>query len=300
MILSIDTITVCICTFRRPAMLKQLLDAIACQQTNDCFNISIVVVDNDAAQSAFPAVSEFSASSPMRVCYCTDNIPNIARARNTAVANAKGDYLAFIDDDEIPSCDWLLHLWRRCRTSGVAGVLGPVLPRYEFPPPEWLIKGRLHERPAHPTGHLMTWEASRTGNVLLRRDILNGVPGPFNPEFGTGGEDQDFFRRLMARGNRFIWCAEAPVYETVPPHRCEHRFMLQRALLRGRITLRHPGQKLRKLGTSLIAAPVYALALPFLYLLKYPLFARYSVRFCDHLGRLLAAVGMNTVRDRCH
>src|SRR5207245_2759845 len=82
-------------------------------------------------------------------------------------------------------------------------------------PPEWLIKGGFYQRPTHPTGFLMPWHECRTGNVLFRRAILNSSETPFRREFGTGGEDQDFFRRMIERGHRFVWCNEAVTFELV-------------------------------------------------------------------------------------
>jgi len=144
----------------------------------------------------------------------------------------------------------------------------------------------------------MPWTECRTGNVLIERKILAGLTPIFRTEFGGGASDIDLFRRLMEKGHRFVWCQEGIVHEVLPPGRCKRRFLLRRALLRGSISLRHPRGRVKKIASSLVAVPLYALALPFLQMAGHHLFMRYAVRLCDHVGRLLAAVGIHVVRVR--
>ena len=144
----------------------------------------------------------------------------------------------------------------------------------------------------------MQWNQCRTGNLLFRRRILEGLAHPFREEFGTGGEDKDFFVRLTEQGCVFVWCNEAIVYETVLPSRYSRRCMMRRALLRGRISLKFPVGRLRLLGRSAVAVPLYCMALPVLFLLGQHWFMRYCVKLCDHLGRLLAVLGINPISER--
>src|SRR5207247_9507973 len=111
------------------------------------------------------------------------------------------------------------------------------------------------------------WTEGRTGNLLFKQNILEGRDEPFRREFGSGGEDRDFFRRMIATGHLFIWCNEAIAYEIVPAVRWKRSFMLRRALLRGKVSLVDRTSYKLKLTKSAIAIPVYTLALPFLLLL---------------------------------
>jgi len=170
-------ITVCICTFKRPNLLKRLLDALERQITEGLFSYSVVVADNDYKQSAKDVVSGFAANSSISVVYCVEPEQNIALVRNKALENAKGNFIAFIDDDEIPERDWLYNLFKTCNEYRVDGVLGPVKPHFEHKPPQWIIKGKFFERPEYGTGYRMNWPETRTGNLLFRREILNGKRG---------------------------------------------------------------------------------------------------------------------------
>jgi glycosyltransferase involved in cell wall biosynthesis len=226
--------------------------------------------------------------------------PNIALARNKVLSRARGDYLAFIDDDEFPGSDWLLTMLKTCKTFKVDGVLGPVKPHFDVEPPKWLTKAGFYDRRTHETGFVMGWQEARTGNVLIRRQIIDGIKQVFTPEFGAGGEDQDFFRRMMEKGHVFIWCNEAPAFETVPPHRWERRFLIQRALLRGKTTFRHPKNRVRNMFKSAVAVPLYLIALPFLFIVGHHYFMKYLVRLFDHVGRLLALFRLNPIKERCN
>src|SRR4051812_43278175 len=99
----IPHICVCICTFKRLGFLRRLLAALAAQETGGLFTYSVVVADNDRHESAKAVVDEWTLGSLLRVAYCVQPRQNIALTRNQAIAHAKGDYIAFIDDDEWPT-----------------------------------------------------------------------------------------------------------------------------------------------------------------------------------------------------
>ena len=289
-------ISVCVCTYKRPDFLRRLLSELDGQDSNGLFTYSIVVADNDHARSSETMVSQFAASSSVPITYCVEPRQNIALARNRAVENSDGDFIAFIDDDELPTKDWLLTLFKACDEYRVDGVLGPVLPQFSEEPPKWAVKGKFYERPTYPTGFVIDWRKGRTGNVLLRRRIFMTESRPFKPEFRTG-EDQDFFRRMIEKGCSFIWCNEAVAYEVVPPIRWRRMFMLRRALLRGANSPVHPSFGTADILKSVVAVPAYAAALPFAFVLGHHRFMTLLIKLFDHLGRLLALLRINPITE---
>jgi succinoglycan biosynthesis protein ExoM len=288
-------ICVCICTYKRPDMLLRLLNDLKKQETQDQFTYSIVVADNDAARSAESAVAEFATSSAIPIRYCVEPRQNISLARNKVTENADGEFVALIDDDEFPRGDWLLNLLLACRRFDVDGVLGPVLPYFDQQPPAWVVRGKFYEHATEPTGTTVEWQMARTGNVLLRRAIFDGAEPPFRPEF-RGGEDQDFFRRMIEEGHKFVWCNEAVAYEVVPPARWRRKYLLQKALLRGTIARLQPTCGPLNMAKSAAAVVVYLAFLPVALIIGHHRFMDLSVRLCDHLGKLLAFAGFNPIK----
>ena len=294
-------ISICVCTYKRPDFLKRLLQALNTQETGGLFTYSIVVADNDQLQSGKAVVEEFAKSSGVpnlvSIRYCIEPRQNIALARNKAIENAEGDFIAFIDDDEFPAGNWLFNLFRTCEQYQVDGVLGPVRRHFDQTPPEWIVKGDFYERPIHPTGLPVRWSLGRTGNVLLRKSIFTPGEPPFRPEF-RHGEDQDFFRRTIENGCRFVWCSDAIAYEVVPPVRWKRTFMLKKALLRGSSAALHPTLGAEDIWRSIIAVPAYTLALPFALILGQHRFMKLLISLCDHLGKLLTLAGINPIREQ--
>ena len=289
-------ISVCICTYKRPHLLRRLLDELAGQDTGGRFTYSIVIVDNDQSRSAEPVALDFVVHAPIPVDYCVESRQNISLARNKAIENARGDFIAFIDDDEFPTPSWLLTLFKTLNERNVDGVLGPVKPHFEQGAPKWVMKGKFYDRPSYPTGLVIDRQKGRTGNVLLRRRIFAAGEPPFRPEFRTG-EDQDFFGRMIQKGHVFIWCDEAVAYEVVPPLRWKRTFMLRRALLQGASSLLNPNHRGLNVAKSIIAVPVYTAALPLALLLGHHRFMTLLVKLFDHLGKLLALMGINAVKE---
>jgi succinoglycan biosynthesis protein ExoM len=250
-------------------MLSNLISKLQNQVTDNQFTYSLIVVDNDANQSARDTVTYWKQHSAIKIDYYCEPEQNIALARNKAVENSKGRFIAFIDDDEIPSDEWLFNLSETFAKHRCAGVLGPVKPNYPENTPKWLIKSKLCERASHKTGTVLKSDQTRTGNVLLDQYLFEGRNNRFNSEFGrTGGEDIEFFGRMIAGGQIFIWCEEAPVNETVPPERWRRTFYIKKYAQMGGRT----GQLVRKsslklkckwFAKAIISTILYSSYLPF-------------------------------------
>ena len=297
-------VCVCICTFQRIELLPRLLNRILEQQTNGTFTISCVVIDNDKNRSSEKVVRAFQDLQKLEFIYDCESERNFAVVRNRAIQKSLGDFIAFIDDDEVPEKNWLLKLLQTCDQFNCDGTLGPVRPYFENQPPRWLDRSGLCHRPVHPTGMILNWQQTRSGNCLLKRNIFfeNGIR--FDPAYRTGGEDVDFFKRAIAAGKKFIWCEEAPAYELVPLERMRMTYYLRRALLQGTISLKYGLGKNQLAGRvkiilkSTAALAIYTLALPFLFISGTHRFVRCLVKACHHLGRLSALCGMPIIRER--
>lgn len=271
---------------------------------SDLFSTSVVVVDNDAEGSARGEVDAGAGRGVLDVEYVLVPQANIAMARNAAVAASRGDYISFIDDDELPGPEWLCRHLEAIRNTGATASLGPVIPYFSETPPAWYLIGGFGCRERFPTGTELSWRQTRTGNVLLDRARVVEHDRPFDPSFGIGGEDIMFFRQLAGKGGRFVWCDEAPVYELVPPERCKTSYMFRRAFLQGSISSTYSRDSFRPADRVMIGLKaVTALGLYSLLLPVYALRGRAAaldllIRQTHHLSRLLTVLGIYRVQKR--
>jgi len=224
-------VSICIPTFRRPRSLARLLDSLSQQKLPEGLDVEIVVVDNDAAgqaQSRVTAVCDAARSARWLV----EPRQNIALARNRALRAARGNWIAFIDDDEVPEPDWLAELLRVQRLYDADAVTGPSLPRFESAPPAWIAEGRFFERTRWTTGTRL--DCAFTNNVLIRSRSIALMEALFDERMGlTGGEDTEFFLRFANAGRAIVWCDTAIVHDTVPETRANLPWILARSYRMG-------------------------------------------------------------------
>lgn len=277
---------------------------LALQNTEGLFYYSIVVVDNDAAGPARETVIRLGDELGLQIKYGIEPLQTIAAARNHSLRLATGNYIAFIDDDEFPPPHWLLTMYSGIQTFDVDGALGPVHPFFEQQPPTWLVKSGFCDRPEYRTGTLLIWDQTRTGNVLLKREVFDAHQLWFDLKYKTSGSDKEFFREAMAMGYRFIAVQEAPVYEIVPPERQTKMYYLRRAILHASNERKYRAPLLQ--GLSKVLAPmkalaallVYAAILPFSTLVGSHAAMKYAEKCAYHGSWLLTMVGFDLAKKR--
>ena len=105
-------LSICIATFKRPGLLKILLESLKNQILDKEISLEILIVDNDKNETARKVVEEFKNNERIKYVYMVQPEKNISLTRNLAVAKVNGEYLLFIDDDEYASKNWVMELFR--------------------------------------------------------------------------------------------------------------------------------------------------------------------------------------------
>ncbi len=285
-------------------MLERLLRKVALQETGGLFDFSVVVVDNDAEGPAKETVLRLMEELGLDITYGIEPERTIPAARNHALRLARGNYIGIIDDDEFPPQHWLITMYRAIHTFDVDGALGPVHPFFEQQPPAWLLKGGFCDRPVHRTGTLLHRSQTRTGNVLLKKDVFDKHNICFDLKCKTSGSDRMFFKEAMQVGCRFVAVEEAPVYEIVPPERWTKSYYLKRALLHGSNAHRNFINQKGGLSKVIVTMKLITAILAYLLVLPFCVFGgshavmKYSEKGAYHLSRLLAMMGIDLVNKR--
>jgi succinoglycan biosynthesis protein ExoM len=225
-------VAVCVATFRRRELLGRLLASLSelTFRKMPAPEIIIVVVDNDSLRTAEDTCR--AAILPGQIKYVAEPRRGIAQARNRAVLEAGiVDFIAFIDDDEVPCPVWLDELLWAQASFGADVVSGPVLPEFAADVPDWVKTGRFFDRPTHVSGRSL--DTCNAGNVLVRSEVFANV-GAFDERFAlTGGEDTQFFQRVRQAGYTIVSSSDGVVRESVSRSRGNVGWLLRRGYQAG-------------------------------------------------------------------
>ncbi|MBO3459838.1 MAG: glycosyltransferase [Aetokthonos hydrillicola CCALA 1050] len=223
-------VAICIASYKRPEGLQRLLKGINhLNVSTSTINIEVVVVDNDANASAKEVCEKITPNFKWSLRYYIEPQRGISYVRNKAIANVSDDaeFVAFIDDDEVPEPSWLSELLSVQRIYNADVVTGPVLPHFTKEAPAWVVRGKFFESGRYPTGCLL--KVAFTNNVIVRSEIFKKFEQVFDHRFAiTGGEDCHFFMRLYHMGYKMVWADNAIVYEWISDSRTNMKWILLR------------------------------------------------------------------------
>ncbi|MCJ2094660.1 glycosyltransferase, partial [Methylobacterium sp. J-072] len=223
---------ICICTCERPAGLALLLRAIDRQRLGSLADsaLRILVVDNGRSDAAIPVVEAYRNEGRFPITYAREPVRGLAAVRNRSLAAAHAlgaDWIALIDDDEVPDPDWLRSLLDTALRVGVPACVGPVVPLFDRVPPAWATAGGFFAKTLPVRNGLVA--DAYTANALLDLRVVTALGLSFDMRFNTmGGEDTFFFHALLRAGHKIAWAPDAIVYDSIPAHRMRVRWLLAR------------------------------------------------------------------------
>ncbi|MBR9826271.1 MAG: glycosyltransferase [Alphaproteobacteria bacterium] len=223
------SLAVIIPTYHRPLGLKAALESVIMQTRQPD---EIIIVDNSAEATARELVASYDHPG---LTYVHEPRPGVAHARNAALAATDARYIAFLDDDEIASPNWLSALMKTADELRADIVFGPLSARADtgISGIRQHVLDRLYSRPG-PADDMLLEKPYGCGNSLIDRARFDLGSTPFDTDLNeTGGEDDAFFDDRMHDGARFAWSAKAHAVECVDPDRARWRYMLARSFAFG-------------------------------------------------------------------
>lgn len=226
--------SILICTYNRASVLDKTLSALVPVVEANTASCEILVIDNASTDDTAKVVSAYAS-----VRYIYEAALGLSYARNRAMDESSGEWIIFIDDDIIPSQEWLrayqnfiIQAPAECAFFG-----GCVSPYYEETPPPLLVDGVAMMQGvwglAGPTDYdqkMLTMEQFPVGaNFGGRRDIF--AQFRFDPKFGRQGdllqsfEETLFLCSLVDAGYYGLWVSGAELKHRVTPERMTIKYI---------------------------------------------------------------------------
>jgi len=298
-------------------MLAKVLESLV-QQTLDKAFYEIIVVDNASKDNTSQIVEEFQAKHPeSNIILLRENQLGLGHARNTGFRHARGDYVAFIDDDAQASADWLetaLSCFEGVQPRPL-GIGGLILPLYDSPKPQW-FKDEYEVRTwGNQPRFLNHGESFAGSNMIFRREVLKEYGG-FETHIGVKGEylllgeETALYERIWQfKGDADIlyYSPRLIVFHAVPSYKMTVSYRLKRAFAGGKSWyLQHGPRSLYRRLTLLLRILVSISklgGLALVHLRGYPTYKNWIVErlapIAEEMGRLAGCLGLSiSVRQR--
>ena len=247
-------VTVIVCTYNRGQSLAEALDSVAKSTLPEAVAWEVLVVDNNSTDQTRDVVEKVCSRVPGRFRYLFESRPGKSHALNAAIREARGDVLAFMDDDATVGEEWLRNLTRGLLNGEWAGAGGRIVLQWPSVLPAWLaIEGPLarHPFPGFDQGHEVRQIAVSPygANMAFRKEMFEKYGG-FRTDLGPSpsrdiprpNEDTEFGRRLIAAGERLRYEPSAVVFHPVAADRINKKYFLEWFLDFGRAMAREWGR----------------------------------------------------------
>ena len=286
-------ITVVLCTYNRCQSLKTALNSAAGLALPESVEWEILVVDNNSNDQTRMIVEDFCNRYPGRFRYLLEPQQGKSHALNSGIREARGNVLAFMDDDVTVHPNWLQNLTACLQDGAWVGAGGRIITEWNCSPPRWLAPESRHAagplvafHPSMEAGQLN--EAPIGTNMAFRKEMFEKY-GIFRTDLGPRpnseirNEDTEFGERLLSAGERLRYEPSALVYHPVPENRINREYFLAWWLHKGEANVRQfgvrPGTKFYVGGV-----PLYLLRRLAVWTLKWLVSANPSRRFSSKLN----------------
>lgn len=239
--------SVAIRTYNRAQRLPELLSALRSQVGTADFAWEVVIVDNNSTDNTAEAIAKLAPTLPVPVRYILEPIQGASFARSRAIAEAKGTFIGFLDDDNLPALNWVSTAYKFGQQHPHAAAFGSqVHARFEVTPPARFERIAAFF-PVVERDHDVCFTAGRrrlsnlvppgAGLVIRKQAWLAHVPtqltlkGPVAKQLTEKGEDVEALLHLKKAGWEIWFHSQLHIDHFLGPERLEREYLI--AFFRG-------------------------------------------------------------------
>ena len=234
-------ISAIICTHNRANYLKAAVDSLRSQTYHP---YDIIIIDNASTDNTRQVIEAFGPDPP--ITYVYEGTLGLSTARNRGAQVARGQILAYLDDDAEAATGWLAALAMAFAPPSSVAIAGGRV-RLAWPPgynpPLWLSPGMLETLGIYDLGPAMRpitnpQQTPRGLNYAIQKSVWQAMGG-FNVDLGRVGhsllsnEELYMTQRVLAAGLGVLYVPQAEVTHQVAPNRLRRRWFLHRSWWQG-------------------------------------------------------------------
>jgi glycosyltransferase involved in cell wall biosynthesis len=239
------SISVIIATYNRCESLKDTLNSLLAQEGSGSFDYEILVIDNNSKDKTKEVVESYLSKFNGKIRYLFEPKQGKTFALNRAIKEAKGEILAFTDDDVIIDKEWLLNIFECFKKYDCDGIGGRILPLYLESAPKWVKDNR-----ALLGGPIANYDYGKDtqiynnnfqpfvgSNMSFKKYCFDKV-GLFRTDFGPGtaywSDDTEFFMRVEAFSKNLYYCGKALVWHKINRKMMSYKYLAKWYIRAGR------------------------------------------------------------------
>jgi len=238
-------VSVVLCTYNGASSLEATLASFTQLAVPGELTWEVVLVNNNSSDSTEKIIENFAGTSGLNVQHAFEPRQGKVFALNTGIRKARGEIIAFTDDDVLLDSGWLVGLESTFARFSCIGVGGKVVPVLNQPQPKWLeiedqqVVGHFDygaepkEINLPPIGGNMAFRRAAFEKYGLFRIEL----GPDSSEIG-GNEDDEFGRRLLNAGEKIVYSPAAIAYLPIESYRLTKDYFLRWFYSMGKANMR--------------------------------------------------------------
>lgn len=234
-------LSVVICTYNGEARIGKVLDRVRSQLHTHSIAWEVLVIDNNSRDDTKRVISTYP-----EVRYFFEVEQGTAFARSKGVREAKGQWIAFLDDDTLPDENWITQAHQFAQAHPEIGAFGgQIHAEYEVEPPAEVRKVAPYlaivERGSKPHQYDRVLPPG-AGLVVQRQAWLSAVPEKLVLVGRTtaamlASDDIEAILHIQNSGREIWYNPEMHLYHQIPPWRTERSYLLK--LIKGIGLVRH-------------------------------------------------------------
>ncbi|MCX7955031.1 MAG: glycosyltransferase [Bacteroidales bacterium] len=231
-----------ICTYNRHNYLKKCVDSIITQRSINLNEIEIVIVDNNSTDKTKDLIYEYIKEKKFNnIKYVSETNQGLSYARNKGVNTARGEWLAFIDDDAYLHNLYVYNFFALLNKNiNAVAFGGPILLDFETQIPKWynnyIASVWGYFKPYNKSRFFSNNIYPRGSNMIIKKEIFDKY-GLFNTHLGRkgeillGGEEKEFFLRM--KNEKFYFDNSLIIFHYVPENRVNIEYIKKQSIFIG-------------------------------------------------------------------